>query len=53
MNCQEPIGDQLLESLRIRLAEAMEFNRADALWRARFAETWDMYSAVHPVLYVN
>lgn len=34
VNCQEPTRDRLLESLRITLAEAIEFNRADALGAA-------------------
>lgn len=31
VNCQETSRDRLLESLRITLVEAIEFNRADAL----------------------
>ncbi len=31
VNCQEPTRDQLIESLRIKLREALEFNRRDAL----------------------
>ena len=31
VNCQEATRDQLLESLRVTLAEAIEFNRADAI----------------------
>ena len=31
VNCQEATRDELLESLRITLAEAIEFNRADAI----------------------
>jgi len=31
VNCQEPTREQLLESLRITLREALEFNRRDAL----------------------
>ncbi len=31
VNCQEPTRDQLIESLRITLREALEFNRRDAL----------------------
>ena len=30
INCQERTRDELLESLRIALAEALEMNRADA-----------------------
>ena len=30
VNCQEPTRDELLESLRVTLAEALEMNRADA-----------------------
>lgn len=30
VNCQEPTREQLLASLRVTLAEAIEFNRADA-----------------------
>ena len=31
VNCQEPSRERLLESLRETLAEAIDFNRADAL----------------------
>ena len=31
VNCQEASRDELLETLRITLREALEFNRADAL----------------------
>ena len=31
VNCQEATRDQLLEPLRVTLAEAIEFNRADAI----------------------
>lgn len=31
VNCQEATRDELLESLRITLAEAIEFNRAEAI----------------------
>ncbi len=31
INCQEHTHDELLESLRITLAEALELNRRDAL----------------------
>ncbi len=31
VNCQEPTREQLIESLRITLREALEFNRRDAL----------------------
>lgn len=31
VNCQEPTHDKLIESLRITLKEALEFNRQDAL----------------------
>jgi predicted RNase H-like HicB family nuclease len=30
VNCQEPSRDELIESLRITLTEAIEFNRAEA-----------------------
>lgn len=30
VNCQERTRDDLLESLRVTLAEALDFNRADA-----------------------
>lgn len=30
VNCQEPTREELLETLRITLAEALEFNREDA-----------------------
>ncbi len=30
VNCQEATRDELLETLRITLAEALEFNRKDA-----------------------
>ncbi|MCM2258536.1 MAG: type II toxin-antitoxin system HicB family antitoxin [Vicinamibacteria bacterium] len=30
VNCQEPTREELLETLRITLAEALDFNRADA-----------------------
>ncbi len=30
VNCQESTRDELLESLRVTLAEAIEFNRAEA-----------------------
>lgn len=30
VNCQERLRDELLKSLRITLAEALEMNRADA-----------------------
>jgi predicted RNase H-like HicB family nuclease len=30
INCQESSREELLETLRITLAEALEFNRADA-----------------------
>lgn len=30
VNCQEPTCDELLETLRITLREALEINRADA-----------------------
>ena len=36
VNCQEPTHDELMESLRITLGEALEFNRQDAL---RLAES--------------
>ena len=31
VNCQEPSREELLESLRVTLKEALEFNRQDAL----------------------
>ena len=31
VNCQEPSREELLESLRVTLAEALAFNREDAL----------------------
>ena len=31
VNCQEPTHEGLMESLRITLKEALEFNRKDAL----------------------
>jgi predicted RNase H-like HicB family nuclease len=31
VNCQEATREELLESLRVTLAEAIEFNRADAI----------------------
>lgn len=31
VNCQEQSRDELLESLRITLREALEFNRQDAI----------------------
>ena len=31
VNCQEETRDALLESLRVTLREALEFNRSDAL----------------------
>ena len=31
VNCQEATREQLLESLRVTLREALEFNRRDAL----------------------
>jgi len=30
VNCQEPTREELLESLRVTLAEAIEFNRSEA-----------------------
>ncbi|HUF08386.1 MAG TPA: hypothetical protein VMO47_03630 [Rhodothermales bacterium] len=30
VNCQEPTREELLETLRITLAEALEFNRKEA-----------------------
>ena len=35
VNCQESTKEELLESLRITLTEALEFNRQDALATAR------------------
>ena len=34
VNCQEATRDALLESLRVTLAEAIEFNRAEAIGAA-------------------
>lgn len=34
VNCQEPSREELIETLRITLAEAIEFNRAEALGAA-------------------
>lgn len=31
VNCQEPTREELVESLRITLLEALEFNRQDAV----------------------
>jgi predicted RNase H-like HicB family nuclease len=31
VNCQEPTREELLESLKITLKEALEFNRQDAI----------------------
>jgi len=31
VNCQEPTRDELLESLRVTLREALDFNRREAL----------------------
>lgn len=31
INCQEPTREELLESLKITLEEALEFNRQDAI----------------------
>lgn len=31
VNCQEESRDELLESLRVTLREALEFNRSDAI----------------------
>lgn len=31
VNCQEPTRDELLESLRVTLREALELNRSDAI----------------------
>ena len=31
VNCQEATRDELLDSLKVTLREALEFNRADAL----------------------
>ena len=31
VNCQEPSHDELMETLKITLREALEFNRQDAL----------------------
>jgi hypothetical protein len=34
VNCQEPTREALLESLRVTLTEALEFNRQEALGAA-------------------
>ncbi len=34
VNCQEASRDELIETLRVTLAEAIEFNRAEALGAA-------------------
>lgn len=34
VNCQEPTYDKLIETLKITLKEAVEFNRQDALLSA-------------------
>jgi predicted RNase H-like HicB family nuclease len=34
VNCQEATRDELIETLRVTLKEAVEFNRADALTAA-------------------
>jgi predicted RNase H-like HicB family nuclease len=34
VNCQESSGDELLESLRVTLQEALEFNKQDAITAA-------------------
>ncbi len=34
VNCQEPTREELLNSLKITLTEALEFNRKDALKHA-------------------
>lgn len=34
VNCQEPTREELLESLKVTLREALEFNRADAIGAA-------------------
>ena len=34
INCQEPTKSELIESLRVTLAEALEFNRQEALGAA-------------------
>ncbi len=31
VNCQEPTREELIESLKVTLREALEFNRQDAL----------------------
>ena len=31
VNCQEPTRDELIESLRVTLREALELNRSDAI----------------------
>ena len=44
VNCQENSRDRLLESLRITLVEAIEFNRADALGAAPAPPAWERQS---------
>jgi len=34
VNCQEPTRDRLIETLRVTLMEALEYNRAEALGAA-------------------
>lgn len=34
VNCQEPTRDELVETLKITLSEAVEFNRQDAIGAA-------------------
>ena len=34
VNCQEPTREELMESLRVTLKEALEFNREEALTAA-------------------
>ena len=36
VNCQEPTREELLESLKVTLREALEFNRADAIGAAGY-----------------
>ena len=34
VNCRESSRDELLESLKVTLSEALEFNRSDAIYAA-------------------
>jgi predicted RNase H-like HicB family nuclease len=39
VNCQEPTQEELLDSLKITLAEALEFNRQEAIRAAEAGYT--------------